>query len=250
MVVVIGCASDDPGEAGPETDVRVQVIDDDTVVLVDLHDWRDAVRSLDARVRAAGADAAMGDVRADASAVLEDLARNDPAARVRERALLAYAAVRGRDAKPLLEEIASQNGDQDVVGTAMATLHGLREAFPEPEKSWMRVEHPDDIRPGVPFTLTVRLGSSAEVPRAKVFLHLPSGVEQLAPEAGRWTGEVRPNADRTLTYTLRTTGKVGDEPMVLRALMSESRVRGEVHEVHFDLDADESTAQLRQVDSR
>jgi hypothetical protein len=47
-----------------------------------------------------------------------------------------------------------------------------------------------------------------------------------------------------LTYTLRVTGEVGPEPLIVRALMSESRVRGETHEAHYAVELDGGVGHL------
>ncbi len=194
-VLVAACGDDggggDRGELQPDS--------------ADASRWRGAIQSTDPVSRARAIDLIPGAPGDDGLATAEKLAVHDPDARVREQAVLAYAALSGADGERLLKDIALGDESEAVTSTARAALAALRAETHDAPRAWMKVEFPETYLPGETVTVRVQFGSAAPAPKATLQLRPPRGFTSGDAQHLRWRGSIEAGVPQEITFELVAT---------------------------------------------
>lgn len=165
--------------------------------------WRAHVGSSEVDVRVRAAEVIPVEPGDDGIGVLEHLATADPDARVRERAVLSYGSVRGKEAIPFLRDVALSRDEERVTNAAFAELGRVRAEAGEPPRGFLRVELPPAFSVGEDFDLGVTLGSTEDVTEARLRVRLPASFVPVSGRAPEWRGSLLANRPETLVIRVR-----------------------------------------------
>jgi hypothetical protein len=122
--------------------------------------------------------------------LLRDVIANDPSPSVRERAVIAYADMLGKGAAPWLRELAAGVDDETVATAAAASLHRIRNEFPDPARAHVAVAMPEHFEPGAAVDVVIRCVADDDVPKAYFAVKLPPEIAVVEGDVAPWRGKL------------------------------------------------------------
>lgn len=145
--------------------------------------------------------------------VFKDIVENDTNISVRKGALSALGQVTRQDnlteVRTFLKQIILQEENRVLKSDALASLHLLKNRFPEEKKGEMEIDLKGDIKKGSTVTLIVKISSTVDVERASVGLIKLHKNLILVSGPRQWKSNLLENEQKSLEYqiSLEETGR-------------------------------------------